>query len=196
MRIKIWTSVNEQSPTSGPYRMLDIVERGSLYDIGEMTHCGEVVLIPPPIEPFTDDVDQSVIVKFRPASANTRPDESVLEGPPSFYVKIEFFPIAVDTVGWSDEQPLTGPYTILETENLTIENVSHLITPETFSLWKTDCFVSKDTADALEAVQCTFPVSSGQTGLLIHKDSVRETRSPMYQRFKSSLPLESRTSNC
>ena len=153
MRIKIWTSLFGQTPTFGPYKMLDIVERESLYDIGEMTHYGEVVLIPPPIDPFTDDVDQSVIVKFSPASANTRPDESVLERPPSFYSKIEFFPIAVDTVGWTDEQPLTGPYSILATENLTIENVSHLITPDTFSLWKTDCYVSKDTADALEAVK-------------------------------------------
>lgn len=153
MRIKIWTSLYGQTPTIGPYKMLDIVERESLYGLGETTHYGEVVLIPPPIEPFTDDVDQSVIVKLSPASANTRPDESVLEGPPSFYAKIEFLPIAVDTVGWSEEQLLTGPYTILATENLTIENVSHLITSQTFSLWKTDCYVSKDTADALEAVK-------------------------------------------
>ena len=68
-------------------------------------------------------------------------------------VHIQIRPIAVDTVGWQGEPLLTGPYSILAAENLTIENVSHLITPKTFSLWKADCNISKDTAEALDDVQ-------------------------------------------
>ncbi len=49
--------------------------------------------------------------------------------------------------------PTPGPYTILSSENLTIENVSHLITPNTFSLWKNDCFVSKRTSESLESAR-------------------------------------------
>lgn len=151
MRIKIWASTQEQTPTSGPYKMLDIVQRESAYGVGEMTHYGEVILVPPPIPPFTDDVDQSVIVKADPTRLGIRPDESVFEKPPSSYNKIQFFPILADTLGYlSDEPPLTGTHTILAKENLTIEDVSHLITPNTFSLWKTDCMMSKDTSKSLE----------------------------------------------
>lgn len=154
MRIKIWASVNAQSPTTGPYKTLDIVAKESLYGIGDMTHYGAVILIPPPIAPFTDDVDQSVVVKLDPATLDTRPDESGFEKPPSSYDKIEFFPITVDTLGYlSDDPPPTGTHTILAAENLTVEDVSHLITPSTFSLWKKDCFISKDTASDLDKVK-------------------------------------------
>jgi hypothetical protein len=154
MRIKIWASVESRSPDLGPYKMLDIVEKDAPYRVGDMTHYGAVTKIPPPITPFTDDTDQSVIVKLNPASLGTRPEESVFEKPPSSYNKIEFFPILVDTLGYlSDDPPPTETHTILAAENLTIENVSHLITPNTFSLWKKDCSISKDTASALENVK-------------------------------------------
>ena len=45
MRIKIWASAHGESPTSGPYKLLDIVEKESAYAIEEMTHYGEVILI-------------------------------------------------------------------------------------------------------------------------------------------------------
>src|SRR5208282_872141 len=122
MRIKIWASVEAQSPDSGPYKMLDVVERDTLYAVGEMTHYGAVILVPSPITPYTEDVDQSVIVKLNPASLATRPDESVVEKPPSSYNKIEFFPILVNTHGYlNDDPPLTGTHTILAVENLSIE---------------------------------------------------------------------------
>src|SRR5208282_5918543 len=94
-----------------------------------------------------------VVVKLDPTSLGIWCEESVREKPPSSYDRIEFSPIAVNRVGWSDDPPLTGPYTILSSENLTIENVSHLITPSTFSLWKNDCFVSKRTSESLESVR-------------------------------------------
>ena len=59
-----------------------------------------------------------------------------MEKPPTSYDKIQFFPISGTMAGWSEEAPLVGPYQILPSENLTVENVSHLITESTFSLWK------------------------------------------------------------
>jgi hypothetical protein len=77
MRIKILASIQEQSPYIGPYKTLDIIEKEGPYAVGDMTHYGEVVKVPPPIPPFTEDVDQSVIIKLNPASLVTRPEESV-----------------------------------------------------------------------------------------------------------------------
>ena len=77
----------------------------------------------------------------------------IRDRPPSSYDRIEFVPISGARAGWGEDPPLTGPYAILPSENLTIENVSHLITPKTFSLWKNDCFVSKHTAESLESVR-------------------------------------------
>jgi len=154
MRIKIWASVSPQFPDQGPYKMLDIVEKDAPYCVGETTHYGAVIIIPPPIPPFAEGVDQSVIVKLDSASVNIWCEESVFEKPPTSYDKIQFCPISVDTLGYlSDDPPPTGTHTILAAEHLSIENVSHLITPDTFSLWKKDCSISKDTASALENVK-------------------------------------------
>ena len=153
MRIKIWSSVDARSPTIGPYKMLDVVERQSLYEVGEITHYGEVVLIPPPIRPFINDVEQSVIVKADPTRMGEWREESVFEKLPTSYDKIQFFPISVGMAGLSDDPPLTGPYAVLPSENLTIEDVSHLITDKTFLLWKNECHVSKRTFESLESVK-------------------------------------------
>jgi hypothetical protein len=45
MLIKIWASVDSAFPKQGPYKLLDTIEKGALYSVGEMTHYGEVVLI-------------------------------------------------------------------------------------------------------------------------------------------------------
>jgi hypothetical protein len=152
MRIKIWASLHEQSPNIGPYRMLDIIEREGPCAIGDITHYGEVINIPSPTPIFTEDADQGVVVKLNPASLMARPAESVFEKPPSSFDKIEFFPISVDTHGLSDEAPPHGTQTILATDKLTIEDVSHLMKPDTFAGWKKDCFLSKDTASSLDNV--------------------------------------------
>ncbi len=115
-----------------------------------MTHYGEVIVILPPIY---QDVDQSVIVKLNPPSLATRPDESVFEKPPSSYDKIGFFPIHTDRFGYWNLHSPNGTYTILPEENLTIEDVSRLITKNTFSVWKSDCFLASDTIKALEGVK-------------------------------------------
>lgn len=152
MRIKILASVKEQSPTPGPYKTIDIVEREFPYQIGDLTHHGEVILNVPPAL-LDDAVEQGVVVKLDPASVGTWCEESVMEKPPTSYDKIQFSPINVAMGGWTDDPPLTGPYAILPSENLTIENVSHLITEKTFSLWKNECHVSKRTSESLESVR-------------------------------------------
>jgi len=153
MRIKISASANERSPTTGPFKTIDTVERDSPYQVVDMTHYGEVVLIMPHILWLNDNVEQGVVVKLDPLSLGIWCEESVMDKPPSSYDKIEFVPISGARANWDEDPPLIGPYAILPSENLTIENVSHLITPETFSLWKKDCSLSKDTAESLESVR-------------------------------------------
>jgi hypothetical protein len=153
MRIKILASTKKDFPTPGPYKTLDIVEREAVYQVGDMTHYGEVILILPPILWLNDGVEQGVVVNLDPTSLGTWCEESVAEKPPTSYDKIQFSPISGATAGWGDDRPLNGPYTILPSEDLTIEDVSHLITEKTFSLWKNECTVSKRTSDALESVR-------------------------------------------
>jgi hypothetical protein len=151
MRIKIMAADDFEHPAVGPYKTRDIIERASPYVVGEMTHYGEVILIPP-TGLFNDDAEQSIIVKLDPESLAVRPDESVYSKPPIFYNKIEFFPINVDTVGMlSDDPPPVGTHKIMD--GITIEDVATLITDHTFSLWTTDCHVSRDTASALRHVR-------------------------------------------
>lgn len=133
--------------------MVDLIENPTLYSVGEMTHYGTVVAIPPAMEAYTGaEADQSVVVKTNPSSLTVRPDESLVDKPPSSYNKITFFPIHVDRFGWDTEAP-SGAYTILAEENLTIEDVSPLLKPTTFSLWTKYCHVSKDTANALQRMK-------------------------------------------
>jgi len=153
MLIKIWASHDSSHPTDGPYKLLDTVELNLPYAVGAMTHYGEVLMIPPPLPPFTDGADQSVIVRLNPASLNTLPDESVTPRPPESYNRIQFFPITVDKFRVvSNDPPPAGTYTIMASEGITVEDVSSLITEDTFSLWKEDCYISKDTAEALENI--------------------------------------------
>lgn len=152
MRTKILATIKEQFPTPGPYKTIDIVERESPYQVGDMTRYGEVILILPPAL-LDDAVERGVVVKLDPASLDTWCEESVMEKPPTSYDKIQFFPISGACAPWSLETPLEGPYQILPPENLTIENVSALIKPDTFSLWKRGCHVSKHTADSLDSVK-------------------------------------------
>jgi hypothetical protein len=153
MKIKIYTSVKREFPTPGPYKTIDVVERDSPHQVGDMTHYGEVILLLSSVLWLNDGVEQGVVVKLDPASLGTWCEKSVMEKPPTSYDKIQYFPISGTMAGWSEEAPLAGPYQILPSENLTIENVSHLITPNTFSLWKNGCHVTTYTAESLESVR-------------------------------------------
>ncbi len=150
MRIKIIAADDFEHPNVGPYKTRDIVERPQPYDVGDTTHYGQVIGIPPP-GLFTDDAEQCVIVKLNPNSLAVAPDESIYPKAPAFYNKIEFFPIHAATVFLGEEPPLVGSHELLS--GLTVEDVSPLITDETFSLWTKDCYVSRDAAEALRGVR-------------------------------------------
>jgi hypothetical protein len=154
MKIKIYASVKADAPTPGPYKAIDVVARDSSYHVGDTTHYGEVVLLMPP-ELLNDGVEQAVVVKLAPMSIGTWCEESVMEKPPTSYDRIQFTPINASTLGWGTD-PLVGHYQILPSENLTIENLSHLISEKTFSLWKADCGISRRTAESLDSM--TFAI--------------------------------------
>jgi hypothetical protein len=153
MRVRILASALPGSkPTVGPFKTLDIVEVDAAYQVGDATHYGPIMMIAPDIPPFNGDAEQSVVVDLDPATINSYPDESIYPKPPSSYNKIEFFPIQVETFGYlNDDPPPLGTRKIAN--SLTIEDVSPLITDETFSLWTKDCYVSKDIANALRHVK-------------------------------------------
>lgn len=151
MRIAIWASALGGDPTAGPYKLLDILETEKTYKPNDLTHYGVVLRMVPPISPFTDEADQVVIVKLDPMSLTRRPAESVYPSPPAIHQKIGFIPILCDHFA-SDDPPPDTFQSLLSSENLSIEDVSHLITPDIFVLWKRDCFLSRDTSEALEHV--------------------------------------------
>lgn len=173
MRIKIWASLDPQTPNIGPYKALDIIERDALYGIGEATHYGPVISLPPFAD---DDADQSVVVKLNPASLDTRPAESAVEKTPSSYDKVTLFPILVDRYPFpGEEPPPSGACIILEAENLTVEDVSPMIAAETFSVWQHDCMLPKDTIDALNGVFFS----------IVHRYSAERDRDPEHERQKA-----------
>jgi hypothetical protein len=104
MLIKVWASVDSSFPNHGPYNLLDTVEVGALCSVGEMTHYGEVIFIPPPLPPFTDGADQSVIVRLNPGSLSTHLMRALLPRLSMPYDKIEFFPIFVDKRGYFERR--------------------------------------------------------------------------------------------
>jgi hypothetical protein len=182
MRIKIYTSVKADAPTPGPYRTLDVVERDLRYHVGDKTRYGEVILIMPP-DVLDDDAQQGVVVKFDPTSIGWSCLESVMKEPPTTYQRLHFTPINENALGWGEPR-LAGPYEILPSENLTIENLSNLITEKTFSLWKTECTVSKRTSESLAAINFA----------IVHR---RTSSSPTDEGMLSpSIPLVNHASSC
>lgn len=151
MKIQISASVKEKFPTPGPYKTIDVVEREIPYQVGDITHYGEVILLLPP-DVVSDGAEQGVVVKLDPASLGRWCEESVMEKPPTSYHRIHFTPINENVLGWGEPR-LAGPYEILASENLLIENLSHLITEKTFSLWNTECTISKRTAESLASIR-------------------------------------------
>ena len=83
MRIKIWTSEDPSCPGIGPYKVLDVLQRDSGYSLGDATHYGVVIAVPPPFALPSEDVDQSVVVKLDPSSPTGASDESIFEPPPT-----------------------------------------------------------------------------------------------------------------
>ena len=164
MRVKIWASEDPSCPSTGPYKVLDILQRNSGYSLGDATHYGVVIAVPPLLALPSEDVDQSVVVRLD-QSITAPSDESVFEPPPLFYDQIEYFPILVGGLVLTDDPPI-GTYPLLPAENLTIEDVSHVAAPDAFELWKKDCFLSRETVRDLE----------GTTYAIVHRYSTQTER--------------------
>jgi hypothetical protein len=151
VRIKVWAR-SHRGEYLGPYRMLGTVERPEPLSVGESTTYGSIVLILPPIPPFTEDADQSVAVE--PESANLMLRDSGAEPSkvPTPYRKISIHSIAVDRHGFLEPDAIRGSHVILADKGLSIEDVSALMGPETFSTWKQGCFLAKRDIDELEGI--------------------------------------------
>src|ERR1700727_1363001 len=183
MKIKICASVKEKPPRPGPYKTIDTIVRNAPYQVGDMTHYGEVILIMPSVLWANEGVQQGVVVKLDPTSLGTWCEESVMEKPPTSYNRIHFSPINENVLGWGEPR-LAGPYQILASARFTIENLADLITETTFSLWNTECTVSKRTAESLKAI--TFAI--------VHR---RSTSSPTDEgMFSPSISLIDHASSC
>lgn len=149
MRINIWASKDPETPTVGPFKLIDTLEIESPCGIGAMTHYGVVIDLPP----FNDRPGQSVIVKLIPSSLSTIPTNSVLDRVPPAVGKIQFSPIRTDRLGGLLSPTLDGTYPILSEQGLTVEDVSSLISKDTFSTWKHDCYLSANVAGALDGIR-------------------------------------------
>lgn len=157
MRIKIWTRGYAREHL-GPYKLLEIVERPDVLSVGEITKYGTIVSILPPIPPFTEDADQSVVVEL---GATNWDDEAE---PPMLYPQISILPIGVDRGGVLEPDAIRGSHEIMAGEGLSIEDVSDLLTGDTFSTWKQGCFLAKRDIDRLEGLRYA----------LVHRYSTRD----------------------
>ena len=149
MQIHIWASKDPETPQMGPYRVLDTIEREMPYGIGAITHYGEVIDLPP----FDHAPGQSVIVKLNPSSLYEIPSNSVVHRASEPAANIQFSPILTDNSGGLLNTPLSGTYSILPRQGLTVEDVSHLINEHTFSTWKSGCYLSNEVVRSLESVR-------------------------------------------
>ncbi len=99
---------------------------------------------------------------------------AIQEHGPSSYNNIEFAPIVVELHSYEQEPVLSGVHTVMESEGLTIENVAPLLTKATFSLWNSECFVTRDTTEALQRIN--FSIVHRYTSKT-HRDAGLETYS-------------------
>jgi hypothetical protein len=114
-------------------------------------------------------------VQFVVADCMTEPLQ--LSWEQRIFNRVSFAPIMVHTLGPPDDIPPDRHHSLLTDENLTLEDISHLIGPETFSVWKTGCFVSKDVADALDRVQYA----------IVHRYSSPVTRDHDLEKYSAKL---------
>jgi hypothetical protein len=152
MRIKVWVSCNSDRH-SGPYRLLDTIERPEPVSSGDFTGYGAVISILPSIPPFAEDADQSVLVELEPANLLGPAPEGVLDTAPVSYQKFSLLPVQVQLNRFLEPHAISESRMILPDEGLSIEDVSPLRGPDTFSTWKRGCFLSKRNIDELESLR-------------------------------------------
>lgn len=152
MRIKLWTWSHAEERI-GPYLMVDLIERPEPLSVGDDTDHGKVVSVLPPIAPFTDEVDQSVVVESGPANeAELHPGAMPDAQPGEPYRKISILPIEVNHHAFLEPESIRGTHLVLADQALSIEDVSLLISPDTFSTWSRGCFLAKRDTEELQGL--------------------------------------------
>ena len=151
MRIKLWTWSHAEERL-GPYLMLDVIERPEPLSVGEDTGYGKVVSVIPPIAPFTDDADQSVVVDSGRANEAELHPGAMPDALPEPYRKITILPIEVDHHAVLEPDAIRGAHMVLADQSLSIEDISPLLLPDTFSTWKQGCFLAKRDAEKLQGL--------------------------------------------
>ena len=134
MKVKLWTNTS-------PFKMLDVLEVATAYKVGDESPYGPVITILPSHIFQEAEIDQHVAVDEIGEQIEL-PENSIFKAPAHFN-RITLYPLySAGRHPW-DEGALADPrYEIME--GITIEDVSWLITPQTFSVWKGAHLLSAD----------------------------------------------------
>jgi hypothetical protein len=158
MKVKLWTN-------SRPFKMLDVLEVATAYKVGDDSPYGPVVTILPSHIFQEAEIDQHVAVDEIGEQIDI-PESSIFKVPVR-HNRITLYPLySAGRHPW-DEGALADPrYEIME--GVTIEDVSSLITPQTFSVWKGAHFLSADQIESLENIKYA----------IVHRYSVEHASEP------------------
>jgi hypothetical protein len=158
MKVKLWTNTR-------PFKMLDVLEIATAYKVGDDSPYGHVITILPSHIFQEAEIDQHVAVDEIGEQVEL-PENSIFKAP-VHHNRITLYPLySAGRHPW-DEGALADPrYEIME--GVTIENVSLLITPETFSVWKGAHFLSADQLESLENIKYA----------IVHRYSVEHASEP------------------
>jgi hypothetical protein len=132
--------------------MLDAIESPEPLSVGEATSHGKVVSIFPPIPPFTDDADQSALVESEPVNEAELHPGAMPDAPPEPYRNISILPISVDRRAFLEPDAIQGSHLVMADHGVSIEDVSPMLSPDTFSTWKQGCFLAKRDTEELQGL--------------------------------------------
>src|ERR1041385_8666547 len=134
MKVKLWTN-------SRPFKMLDVLEIATAYKVGDESPYGPINAILPSYIFQEAEIDQHVAVDETGEQVEL-PENSIFKTP-VHHNRITLYPLySAGRHPWDAGALARSRYEIME--GVTIENVSSLITPETFSVWKGAHFLSAD----------------------------------------------------
>jgi hypothetical protein len=158
MKVKLWTNTK-------PFKMVDVLELSEEYKIGDESPYGTIVEILPSIIFQEPEIHQHVAVEEVGEQVEI-PENSIFKQPIR-HNRITLYPLySAGRHPW-DKGALANPcYAIME--GVTVEDVSSLITPETFSVWKGAHFLSADQLKSLEHIKYA----------IVHRYSVEHMSEP------------------
>ncbi len=130
--------------------MLDVLEVSQLYGAGDDSPYGAIIEILPAGVFHEAGIDQNVAVS--PGGEWIVEPQSSIFKTPTDYKKMTLYPIhSGGRHDWDKGALADRTYEIMQ--GVTIENISSLIDPTTFSLWKSECLLSRNQSRDLENMQ-------------------------------------------